>query len=209
MTDTQNTPSGTPEEAQIDPAKLRRSRLSFLALVAIAAAPVIAAYAMYFFMPDLAPETRSNEGQLVQPVVELGTLGGEAPNLAGKWTLLVPIQASACDEQCQQTLYLARQVNVALGKESTRVQHALLQAQPRLDDDFFSLIATEYPNLKRRVVPAEAFATLEVAAGAPAIDGHIFLSDPNGNVMMVYTKEQEGRALIDDLKKLLRLSNIG
>lgn len=202
-----NTPSGDGQE--IDLAKRRKSRLSFIALVAIAALPVLGAYAMYFFMPDMAPADRSNEGQLITPPFPLSELGGDAASLEGKWTLLLPLEGDTCDAGCERMLYVARQVNVALGKESTRVQRSLLQSSPRLSARFLNLVGTEYPNMKRRVLPAEAFTRLAEAAGTPQVDGHIFVADPIGNVMMVYTKEQEGGALIDDLKKLLRLSNIG
>lgn len=122
---------------------------------------------------------------------------------------MVPAATSRCGEACREALYVARQVNVALGKDSSRVQRVMLQGATQLDEEFTALLATEYPLMNRRVISADALDRLRELVSEGSLDGHVFVADPNGNLMLYFTPGQEGGDMIDDLKHLLRLSNIG
>lgn len=198
-----------PQLSEAELAKRRRSRLSFVVLVAIAVMPLLAAYGMYFFFPDWAPATRSNLGTLIEPPVQVGEVTDDIAIFEGYWTLVVPAASSRCDDPCRDALYVARQVNVALGKDSSRVQRVMLQGEAQLDEDFTALLATEYPRMNRRVISLEAVNRLRELVSAGSLDGHVFVADPNGNLMLYFAPGQEGGDMIDDLKHLLRLSNIG
>jgi len=115
-----------------------------------------------------------------------------------------------CDKVCEHALYLARQVNVGLGKDASRVQRALLVSGNNLAEESRALIERDYPRLLVIFYqPGLVEAGLGPAIGGRDIQGHIFLCDPNGNIMMYYTAAQGGKEILEDLKHLLKISNIG
>ena len=111
-----------------------------------------------------------------------------------------------CDADCQQRFYFVRQVNIALGKNSDRVQRIIVA------DSKTSLAAIEqeYPELIRVDSSMAQFRkALESAVSKPVSGNYIYLMDPNGNIMMFYTLEQAGKPMLKDIKHLLKISNIG
>jgi len=103
-------------------AQTRRGRIQMLVLLLACAAPVIASYfAYYVYRPEGG---KTNYGTLVQPAQEVNAAWFSLP-LQGKWTLLVARPAGACtlkDSPCLEALFLMRQLRVAMGRESGRVQ---------------------------------------------------------------------------------------
>jgi hypothetical protein len=125
-----------------------------------------------------------------------------------KWVLLIPVDSS-CDEVCQRVLYLSRQTRIALGKNTSRVQRVIL-TEGRLSADFKDLLKEEH-----REVQVIDIAAYDTAARLKALVPNglhkliVFVMDPNGNVMMYYRPEQGGKPMLNDLKHLLKTSNIG
>ena len=103
-------------------AQTRRGRIQMLLLLLACAAPVIASYLAYYVIKPEGGKT--NFGTLVYPAQELNTAWLNIP-LQGKWTLLIARPAGEChinDKKCIEALFLMRQVKVAMGRESSRVQ---------------------------------------------------------------------------------------
>lgn len=197
------------KSTEVDLRARRRSRISLLALVAIALLPVLGAYVLYFFVPGFVPGSFSNNGTFIEPPVQLQAVSSELAANEGKWTLLLPLEDTRCDVSCEEMLYVARQVNVALGKDSERVQRALLQQPVSLSGDTDALLRIEYPKMRRFQLDSAAFEKLSEIADNQDIAGRIYLADPNGNIMMFFEPGQAGGDILDDLKHMLRLSNIG
>ncbi|XOV86234.1 MAG: hypothetical protein ACFHX7_14850 [Pseudomonadota bacterium] len=197
------------ESREIDFTARRRSRISLLVMASIAIVPLCAAYALFFFFPQFAPSGTTNQGTLIEPVFQVEALGlGGALALPPKWTLLMTSE-SACEMEsnCAHGLYLARQINIALGKDAERLQRAFIignqpELRHRLESDYPEMLIRQMNT--DRLLPA-----LETGTGLSTVDGHLFLVDPNGNVIMFYTPDQDGKAILKDLKHLLKLSNIG
>ncbi|UZE96108.1 hypothetical protein [Alkalimarinus alittae] len=133
-----------------------------------------------------------------------------------KWVLLVTGNQD-CSEACQKALYTVRQVNIALGKESERVTRVLASS-----DDINSLskvIAPQYPMLALASVNTETlqrFSAGRVAnANTDKMNGEtidnwsIWVVDPLGNVILRYEADRHGKEILKDMKRLLKLSNIG
>jgi hypothetical protein len=103
-------------------AQTRRGRIQMLLLLLACAAPVIASYMAYYVIkPDWG---KTNFGTLVYPAQEFKPAWLDAP-LQGKWTLLIARPAAECqikDDKCIEAFFLMRQVKVAMGRESKRVQ---------------------------------------------------------------------------------------
>lgn len=200
----------------------RRSRLILLALFGIAFMPMAVAWLLYFHGGELRPASRTHNGVLLQPPLQLQAVGSPETLLGGRWALLVVTDQATCDDPCRQALYYARQVNIALGKDQGRMTRLLLTAQPLRD---IAEVRDSFPGL--RIVPVTA-ALVAMFAAPVAVEGvaesvvegaegpvtafgrqRIFLVDPIGNIMMVYPPDAFGRPLLEDIKHLLRISNIG
>lgn len=155
-----------------------------------------------------------NNGVLIKPpraIAELPlTLAtGEQFEFAKQpkhWNLLIPVPAH-CDNQCQQNLYLTRQIHIALGKDADRVQRYLIATQWPLDAEFETLLQ-QHPNLQILRADESAFAAYFAQSNLqPARDQQYLLLDPAGWLMMYYNPQHDGKAVIKDLKFLLSNSH--
>lgn len=190
-------------------AQVRSTRLQLTLLVLIFAAPVALSYAWYFLVHPVAGG--KNYGTLldVHPLPE-GTLLDEQgqptslSTLAGKW-LLVSEDGGQCVEGCEAKLYAMRQVRAALGHDDTRVERVLLldDAQPLSE-----ALRTRYQGthfLRLQGAPLDTAFTPE--NGRP--HDHLWVVDPNGNLVMRYPANPDLKRLLKDMERLLKASQIG
>jgi hypothetical protein len=191
--------------------EVRRGRAKLLLVAALFFAPVIGAITLFFFLPQYIPQGRVNYGTLVSParaVPGLGLVdpaGAAAPTaLLGKWTLLY-LGGERCEEACAARLVLARQVRLALNEKRVRVQRTYLAPSVASAAAAEAALAAEHPDL---VFVAGDAGTAARFFQPP--DPHaLYLIDPLGNWLMVYTGEVGHKGLHRDLKKLLRISQVG
>jgi cytochrome oxidase Cu insertion factor (SCO1/SenC/PrrC family) len=97
--------------------------------------------------------------------------------------------------------YLATQVVKGLGKDSSRVSKVLLQSDhassvKQSRDAFYDFQSLKLTNTE---------ALSQISKGRSGL----FLRDPNGNFILFYPLKKAGKPMLNDLKHLLRLSNIG
>jgi hypothetical protein len=127
--------------------------------------------------------------------------------LKGKWTLLY-VQHGRCDDECRRHLYDTRQVRLALDREMNRVQRVFIGDGDCCD---FEELKAAHPDLMVvRASPADEplLALLPVRTGAE--NSHrVYLIDPLGNAMMFYAPDVKSKGMLEDMKRLLRLSSIG
>ena len=185
---------------EIDQEALKRSRAKLLLLISIAFVPLFIAYAAYFYFPEVAPEGSTNNGELITPPLS-GADISDVLAAPGKWTLVQAV-GSSCDADCEQLLYLSRQVVIGLGKDSGRMQRVMLHngELPAVLQDW---LAREHGDLV--VAGGDTTLLTSKTSDQPLL----FLVDPLGNVMMRYSAETAGKPMLKDLKHLLRISNIG
>jgi hypothetical protein len=188
-----------------------KARLKLLLIGALFFAPVVAAITIFFFLPQYIPEGRVNYGTLVSPSRALPALtlvdasAQAAPTaLQGKWTLIY-LAGANCDEQCHERLVLTRQVRLALNEKRGRVQRVYLAPGAAEAAEAKALLSAEHPDLVFLAEPARAAAEFF----KPADPHALYLLDPLGNWMMTYTGVVEHKGLHRDLKKLLRVSQVG
>ncbi len=169
----------------------------------------------------------ANRGALVQPP----RLLAEAPlreqsgaafaygSLEPRWAMLVPASAAACDKTCEHTLYVTRQIHVALGKEFNRVRRVLVSEAPvarvrlavgELSDgrpappELAAYLQQEQRGLEALVLDGADFDRLfPEYLGDP---GTWYLVDPAGWIMMAYNADIPYRDVMSDLKFLLKNS---
>jgi hypothetical protein len=189
-------------------------RVKFLALVAVFLSPFIGGWmALYVF--DIRPDS-VNYGTLVQPVKKLqwpvleSVTGTRYEHgFDKKWTFLLLTQ-EPCAEQCQSNLYYMRQVRALLGRDTARLQNVLVG--PIIGDEGLKLFLADYPNLV--VIEAEGreslFSQFEIKGAEPVgSTPGLYLVDPDQNYMMFYAADIDHYRVLDDIKKLMKLSQIG
>src|SRR5690606_32728026 len=114
-----------------------------------------------------------------------------------------------CEARCQEALLLTRQTRLALNDDLPRVQRLFLATGSCCDRETLS---RQHPDLiAARLEGAGADELLQIlpaGSSAPAA-GRIYIIDPLGNLMMSYAPDAPHKALLEDMKKLLKLSHIG
>jgi hypothetical protein len=190
-----------------DPRRDRRNRRLLVGLAVLFFAPIGLSFYLYYGHSTLQPLGRVNRGVLVEPPRELPN--GALPVASnGKWVLLF-VGPGDCPAQCREKLYDTRQVRLALDRDMNRVQRVFVATGPCCDQNF---LAQEHPDLLTVAAAADSplLAALDAAgpgtAGAP---GRIYVVDPLGNLMMWYSAAAQPKGLLEDMKRLLKLSHIG
>ncbi len=189
----------------------RRYRALYL-LLAVCVAPVVASYAVYYFLP---PEGRTNYGALVEPqrplpALTLHRLDGSAmtaASLRGNW-IMVQVDTGACDAPCKKKLWQMRQVRLTSGRDADRVLRLWLIVD---DAPLATPLMREFDGtlfLRARPEELARFLPLPDQAGARLAD-HIWLIDPLGNLMLRWPKDADPNRMKKDLSKLLKASRIG
>ena len=116
-----------------------------------------------------------------------------------------------CDERCRAALTLMRQTRLALNADMTRVQRIFLATGNCCDRAYLD---AEHPGLLIALADNDAGAAL-LAAFPDALPARtawasIYVVDPLGNLMMRHAPEPApAKGLLEDLRRLLKLSHIG
>jgi len=207
-------PASQADSEAID-ARTRRGRLQMLFLLLACAAPVIASYFAYYVIKPEGGKT--NFGVLVQPAQEANDAWFGVP-LKGKWTLLVARPAGDCqvkNQSCIEALFLMRQLRIAMGRESGRVQLLWVNVDGKPVDPEVALAYDEktagfrvllLPTDPKLKVEFQKWLDREGAGQA------IQLIDPSPAKMMYFPVTNSPKkfgSIKKDLEKLLRLNHKG
>ena len=207
-------PASQMDSAAIN-AQTRRGRLQMLFLLLACAAPVIASYFAYYV---LKPEGgKTNFGTLVQPVQDVNPAWFDIP-FNGKWTLLVARPAGECtvkNESCLEALFLMRQLRIAVGRESGRVQLVWVNTDGKpVDPEVLLAYDQKTAGFQILSLPADPKLKSEFDAwlNRDGAGQKIQLIDPSPAKMMVFpvtNSPKEFGSIKKDLEKLLRLNRKG
>ena len=192
-------PAITHSEIPLD--QRRRGRLQLIMILAVVIAPMLLASAMYQWR-FWVPETRSYHGELLGTGQTLQDLGIRGANTE-RWQLLVTAPG-ACERDCQELVFLARQIHIGLNREVSRASHGLATATP-LDAEYDAKLRREYPQLARLQLDTRAYSQLAGQSGEP----QLWLVDPLGNLVLRYDVNSQPKGILDDLRFLLKISQIG
>lgn len=188
------------------PRRRRRGRWQLVGLLAVVIGPMLLAGAMYRWQ-FWVPQTRSYHGELIatgQTPSDLGVAGswgiegsepGDEPR---RWQLLVT-SADDCAADCRALVYLARQIHIGLNREVSRAGHALAHAAA-LPADYDAELRAGYPQLQRLALDVERY---------PEAGAQLWIVDPHGNLVLRYGADSNGKQILEDLRYLLKLSQIG
>ncbi len=127
----------------------------------------------------------------------------------GQWLILY-LYPGSCDKRCQKGLYNMRQIRLATGKNMDRIERAILTYQN--GTPLPKIMQTEFAGTRHFSINKQQFTKViqqHVKAPYALQPGTIYLVDPLGNVMMTYKPGAESSAIFKDLKRLLKVSQIG
>lgn len=171
-----------------------RSRWPMIIICIVAIGSLGGSY-LYFFLVQSGSMNFGtvNNGSFVSPALNAADLslshGGEAFDTDGKWWLWT-VEVNGCDVDCVAAIDRGRASHVLLNREASRVRRAVIAEH-----------VTEGLDTKDAI-----WLTGPVAG---VLKDGAYLVDPNGNLVFFYSFDQVGKPLLDDLKRLLKVSQIG
>lgn len=192
--------------------------MQFLLLATLFFLPLAVSYVMYFWFPHLRPSGTTNYGELInpaRPVPALSLVDAQGAVLdrsllSVRWSYVM-LAGSDCDSACQDDLVMTRQVRAIMNEKRSRIQRVLVLSDAAAVATVAERLKGEHPDL--RVIgdtgaPGQRLADFLQPAGAAA-----YLFDPLGNWLLVYPRgretQEQFKGMQKDIKKLLRLSQIG
>ena len=168
-----------------------------------------------WYYSGYGPEEKVNYGRLLSDPIDVGTLDLEldyqnlnVDSMERKW-MLVHFINDACLESCADLIYVARQVNVLLARQQTRVKRyiaAPIEVKPMLENFFTTYQDLNFIEVKDQSTTIQEFKKNGID---PFAQPNMFVIDPIGNIILHYSGEVDGKKLLADLKKLLGASKIG
>jgi hypothetical protein len=172
-------------------------RTQFVVMALVAIATLAGSVWLYRAARDGGVWGTTNQGEFVSPplsVVELNVRDDAGMVLleGGTWWLWV-VSEGACGDDCGHALHRLRQLHVLLNRDAERVRRALVTQDGERD----VALAERYPRL--------AFLAADVAR----LRSGIYIVDPLGNLVLHYPLSDAGKPVLDDLKRLLKVSQIG
>lgn len=176
-----------------------RGRVILIALVLMFALPVVVAKTV--LVNHWYHSGVTNKGVLIEPQASFQSLGMHNPYAGNRWQLAYVVP-KACDEFCQQQIYLLGQSHIALGKYQQRVAPVFLISE----------------SSDVSVLTTEGFGVIKTSDALPNVlaDFEYVIVDPLGQLVMRYPKASSSEQLVSqskdvlaDLRKLLKLSRVG
>lgn len=192
---------------------LLKSRIQFLSLVAIFVVPLLLATWLFYSGAHkkwITPAA-SNHGELILPTrslpeIKITNAQGDAVNLLeearGNWVYLHVFNAE-CDLACSAELFKSRQVRKSLNQNIDRVERIFLN----VGKDFTGGFIQDHPDAVWYLLEQPS-VELNNALQQPGVND-VFLLDPIGNIVLRYRPEHTSKGMFKDIKKLLKISQIG
>jgi cytochrome oxidase Cu insertion factor (SCO1/SenC/PrrC family) len=187
MNDTNN----NSQDGSVD-ATRRRNRAQMISIMLVAFITLGGSYAIFYYAKTSGGWGTTNHGEFVSPATTTEQLGWQVEGDQRKWWLWVV--ASDCDAACQATVKHMQAVHKLLNREADRVRRGFTGVQGAYEPNWMSA----YPGM----------AVVNVADPSNVKNG-IYIVDPNGNLVLFYDLATEPKPVLEDLKKLLKVSQIG
>ncbi|MAJ81941.1 MAG: hypothetical protein CMF41_03395 [Legionellales bacterium] len=133
------------------------------------------------------PDPTSQKGNLIQNAVFVETSKSSEP----VW-LLGQLSNTMCNDECKGRMFLLERIRLAMGKNQRRVSVALITPKQESIDQYDNLVIKNFSSIRNEVQ-----------------NDALVVVDPQGRVVMSYSKDVDPRNITSDLKKLLKFSRIG
>jgi cytochrome oxidase Cu insertion factor (SCO1/SenC/PrrC family) len=193
-----------------------RARLIFLALCLLFALPYLASFYFYFDDQASAKLKTANAGLLVSPMRDWSGQNFErldgtivrASEFQGQW-LILTLASSACERACNDNLYALKQVRKALGVDRQRVRRLLVLTDDRFLPELENRLQN-FPAMEAVMVAEREFFELKnlLKIDSHRLENAFFVIDPMGNYMMFYPAGTHPKALLKDMQRLMKVSQL-
>ena len=178
----------------------------FLAVLLLTPILVVTFSTLYFLM-GMSPEGTKNNGVFFKSYFDLNDFkNGEGKQDLlkfddGKWILSVYVTNI---EASKESIYLARQLNVALNRDINKLKRVMFYSNKLLQDDLEE-IKSLYPRIK--IVEDSNGVLLNVLQRNSMLDFNaenpIFVIDPYGRAVMYFLPDTDPKLILKDLKVLI------
>jgi len=188
-----------------------RGRAKMLLVLLVCAAPVLASYFAFYV---LRPEGRTNYAALIDPpralppdlpLTDLDGRAVSAVSLKGQWLLIV-VGHGACGSDCEQRLFMQRQLREMTGGDRDRVGKLWLVIDDEPIAPALRAALAAAPATRVLRVPAPALQRWLAPAAGESLESHLYLVDPMGQWMMRAPPHADPVKLRRDIDRLLRAS---
>jgi len=178
----------------------------FLAAILLTPILVVTISSLYFVMGN-SPEGTKNNGVFFKSYFEFNQFKNKegAEDLInfndGKWVLSVYVTNI---EASKESIYLMRQLNVALNRDINKLKRVLFYSNKLLEKDLEE-VKSEYPRLQ--FIEDKNGVLLNVLQKNSKlnfnIDNPIFVIDPYGRAVMYFDPGTDPKLILKDLKVLI------
>ncbi len=183
MSNEQSEPQSTPNGG--------RRQLTIILVVALVS--LGGSYLLFYFASSGTGWGTTNNGAFVDPPTTLSQVGWP-DGVSRNWRLWV-VEDEACTAECATMVTDLRALHILLSDKAGRVRRAITT---RGADSTEVALPEPFPKLER-MNPTNAN---ELQRG-------VYIVDPNGNLVFRYEMAVNPKFILEDLKKLLKLSQIG
>lgn len=199
-----------------------KNRLYLILTVLAFLLPVVLAYLLHATGLWQSRGTVNN-GQLIMPPINFDQLhlqqSSDPFDRKTQWWIIYTAPAQ-CDAACQNSLFQIRQSQIATGPYKQKVSTLFIHHE-QSDPSALAWVKEHAPDMEiARVNLAQWNTTMANASltntVAASNAGQIYIVDPMGAVFMTYPGEpdeqasiQQGKGIVKDLQRVLKLSRIG
>lgn len=193
---------------------INKNRRTLLLILFVSIAPLALAY-FSFFTGFGVPDNTVNHGAIINPALNVEALFAQQNQAFykelidnKKWHIFIPIERT-CNDECQEILFITRQVHIRLGEKSGRIERVAINLAGASGKEFLEQIAAEHPKLHRVNVDNQEWSQWleQYSASMSWLNKpYYLLVDQEGFAMMRYTADVDGGDLLKDLKRALKHS---
>ena len=172
-----------------------KGRRQLVALFAIAFVTLGASYLAFYLASSGAGWGTTNKGEFVTPATTVQEIDLRLPEPdARNWWLW--IAADECDAGCLESVEKLQALHVLLNREAGRLRRGITLADGADDAGL-----APFTELRRLVLGPAAAVTRDWRG--------IYIIDPNGNLVFRYAMDANPKDVLQDLKRLSKVSQIG
>lgn len=185
--------------------KKMRSKI-FLAVLLLTPILVVT-FSTLYFLSGMSPEGTKNNGVFFKSYFDLNdfkNIEGKQDLIKfedGKWILSIYVTDI---ESSNQSIYLARQLNVALNRDINKIKRVLFYSNKLLESNLKD-IKLQYPRVE--IVEDKNGVLLNVLQRNSMLDFNvenpIFVIDPYGRAVMYFLPDTDPKLILKDLKVLI------
>ena len=186
---------------------LKKMKSKFFLAVLLLTPILVVTFSTLYFLMGMSPEGTKNNGVFFKSYFDLNNFkNGEGKQDLlkfddGKWILSVYVTDI---EASKESIYLARQLNVALNRDINKLKRVMFYSNKLLQDDLEE-IKLQYPRLE--IVEDSNGVLLNVLQRNSTLDFNsenpIFVIDPYGRAVMYFLPDTDPKLILKDLKVLI------